>query len=61
MASAASNWNRPEAKAVIRLAEAILSLGKPMLCKELLQCGLADIEGSDVLSDKRELIKSGEC
>ncbi len=35
-----------------------MSLGEPMLCKELLQGGLADIEGSDVLSDKCELIES---
>ena len=42
-ASAASIRIRPEAKAVIRLAEALMSLGEPMLCKELLQGGLADI------------------
>jgi hypothetical protein len=58
-ASAASIRIRPEAKAVIRLAEALMSLGEPMLCKELLQGGLADIiEDSDVLSDKHKLIES---
>ena len=36
-----------------------MSLGEPMLCKELLQGGLAEIiEGSDELSDKHELIDS---
>jgi tetratricopeptide (TPR) repeat protein len=58
-ASAASIRIRPEAKAVICLAEALMSLGELMLCKELLQGGLADIiEDSDVLSDKHELIES---
>jgi tetratricopeptide (TPR) repeat protein len=60
-ASVASIRIRPEAKAVVRLAEALMSLGEPKLCKDLLTGELSDvIEGSDVLRDKKELIKSAD-
>mmetsp|Transcript_11305 Transcript_11305/g.24868 ORF Transcript_11305/g.24868 Transcript_11305/m.24868 type:complete len:772 (-) Transcript_11305:116-2431(-) len=58
-ASAASIRINPEAKAVVRLARGLLTLGEPELCHDILQGKLVEItKASDVFSEKNDLLQS---
>jgi hypothetical protein len=60
-ASAASLRIRPEAKAFVRLAKAIHSLGQPELCVNILEQGdRALVEGSPATKEKDELLKDAK-